>query len=148
MVPVDDDGRNGLDRVGMWRVQSEGRSGSTHPVGVSPLRKAAVRRTQRADRRRRLQRAVGPRRHRRQPLLGLPGPASSAGAEDGTRSTVIAVSLTPAEIEVGVATDVSLGISNSGTDTCTNIVLRLDFPVQVRHLRGHSRVDVVRLAPG
>jgi hypothetical protein len=61
---------------------------------------------------------------------------------------VIAVSLTPAEIEVGVATDVSLGISNSGTDTCTNIVLRLDFPVQVRHLRGHSRVDVVRLAPG
>ena len=61
---------------------------------------------------------------------------------------MIAVSLTPTEIEVGVATDVSLDISNRGTDTCTNIVLRLDFPVQARHLRGHSRVDVVSLVPG
>lgn len=61
---------------------------------------------------------------------------------------MIGVAVTPNELEVGVASDLSISLTNRGDAKCRQIAFTLRLPATFVLLRGAERLEVARLGPG
>lgn len=61
---------------------------------------------------------------------------------------MITAELETGELRVGRVAELTLRLTNTGHDVCTNIVFTLRLPPQVPAVRGSKALEVARLAPG
>jgi len=61
---------------------------------------------------------------------------------------MIGVAVTPEELEVGVAGDLSISLTNRADSVCSRIAFKLRLPATFVHLGGSNRLEVARLGPG
>jgi len=61
---------------------------------------------------------------------------------------MIEVSFDPRLLEVGRDADLTVRLTNTGPDVCTDLVFRLDLPTGIVLLRGGEHIRAARLAPG
>ncbi len=61
---------------------------------------------------------------------------------------MIQVDITPRQLEAGRAAELAVRLANLGRGLCTNLVMRLELPVQVVLLRGSDRIEVPQLDEG
>lgn len=61
---------------------------------------------------------------------------------------MIEVTMSPARISAGAATDMEILLTNSGQRAYLNIIFTFRLPVGIMRLRGRDRVTVSRLSPG
>ena len=61
---------------------------------------------------------------------------------------MIQVDITPRQLEADRAAELVVRLTNVGRGLCTNLVMRIDLPVQVVLLRGSDRIEVPQLDEG
>lgn len=61
---------------------------------------------------------------------------------------MIDVAVTPKELEVGVARELSVSLTNRGDSVCSRIAFKLRLPATFVRLGGSERMEVGRLGPG
>lgn len=61
---------------------------------------------------------------------------------------MIDVAVTPDELELGVAGDLSISLTNRGDSVCSRIAFKLRLPATFVRLGGSQRLELARLGPG
>jgi hypothetical protein len=117
--------------------------------GLPPLRPPPLQAMPVRDSGQRVRRFTSLLRAYRSALPGLPARAPSRGGSIGKRTgQMIDLRIDPTSLTAGSARIVTLRLSNSGTRTCTNLVLALDVPNELGLEQGRSRLELSRLDPG
>jgi len=61
---------------------------------------------------------------------------------------MIEVTVSPARILAGAATDLEIRLTNTGQDAYLNVIFTVRLPVGIRRLRGQERITASKLSPG
>jgi hypothetical protein len=61
---------------------------------------------------------------------------------------MIEVTVSPARIPVGTATDLEIRLTNTGQDAYLNVIFTIRLPVGIMRLRGQERIVASKLSPG
>jgi hypothetical protein len=78
----------------------------------------------------------------------LAPPSSRAVQLEWIGESVIRAELSPRTLRVGIASDVVIRLDNTGTGSCTNVILQVRLPHELVFEYGREFVKIPRLGPG